>query len=127
MKKILTLTFLLIITNACKSQSNEFSLIGKWLCVEEHGSNGAREFVNPINDGDILVFNTESTVTDKRGIKGVYKLKGDSLQITIPDNERFYILYKFREDFKKFSLTPVTSEYLNICDEGCAFIYEKTE
>lgn len=72
-----------------------------------------------------MIFNTENIVTDKRGIKGVYLLKGDSLQISIPDDERFYILYTFKDEFEKFHLTTVTSEYLNICDEGCAFVYEK--
>ena len=125
MKKVLTLTFLIILTSYCKSQSNGFSLIGKWVCVEEHGSNGAREFISKIKDGDILVFASANTVTDKRGVKGLYNLNGDSLHIAIPNNERFYILQKFKDDFEKISLVPVTSEYKVICDEGCSFIYKK--
>ena len=125
MKKMLSLFLLIIIINSCKSQSNEFTLIGKWICIEEHGSNGADRFISPIKDGDILVFDTDNIVTDKRGIKGLYNLKGDSLHIAIPDNERFYILYKFKDSFDKIALSPVSSEYQIICDEGCAFVYEK--
>lgn len=127
MKKILPLFLLIIITNSCKSQSNEFTLIGKWICIEEHGSNGAHEFISQIKDGDVLVFNTNNKVTDKRGIKGLYNLKGDSLHIAIPDNERFYILYKFKDSFDKIALSPVSSKYQIICDEGCSFIYEKVK
>lgn len=74
-----------------------------------------------------MTFYSNNTVTDKRGIKGLYNLKGDSLHIAIPDNEKFYILYKFKDNFGKISLMPVSSEYQNVCDEGCAFIYEKRE
>lgn len=125
MKKILTLILIMILTNSCKSQSNEFSLTGKWLCVEEHGSNGAREFIKKVKDGEILIFGSDNTVMNKSGIKGLYNLKGDSLHIEIPNNEKFYIITKFKDDFEKVSLTPVTYDYQIICDEGCEFIYEK--
>lgn len=127
MKKILTLFLLMILTNSCKSQSYEFFLTGKWLCVEEHGSNGAREFIKKVKDGEILIFGSDNTVINKRGIKGLYNLKGDSLHIEIPNYEKFYIINKFKDDFEKVSLTPVTSDYQIICDEGCEFIYEKVK
>lgn len=125
MKKVLILLLFTVATNSCKQQSNEFTLIGKWICTEEHGSNGAEQFVRNIKNGDVLLFRTDSTVTDKQGIKGLYNLKGDRLHIDIQGNERFYILYKIKDDFDKISLIPVSPEYQIICDEGCAFVYEK--
>lgn len=121
--KILTLSLLIIICISCKSK--EFSLIGKWICIEEHGNNGANDFIHKIEDGDVLIFDSNNIVTDKRGIKGTYNLKGDSLQIDLPDIPNFYILRKFKDDFDKISLSPRTSDYNIFCDEGCEFIYEK--
>ena len=37
------------------------------------------------------------------------------------------IITKFKDDFEKVSLTPVTFDYQIICDEGCKFIYEKVK
>ena len=127
MKKIVSLIAIAILTNSCASKPTKFSLLGEWQCIEEHGSNGAREFTARIKDGDVLVFSEDNNVTDKKGNKGKYDLHGDSLHIAIPNNERFYFLYKFEDDFEKISLSPVTSEYQIICDEGCAFVYEKTK
>ncbi|HEX8270378.1 MAG TPA: hypothetical protein VF581_10850 [Flavobacterium sp.] len=84
MKKLLILFF--VAFSACANQQKEFSLIGRWLQVEEHGSDGAREFVNKVSDGDYLTFEEGNTVTDKRGHKGSYELNGDSLHIAILQN-----------------------------------------
>ncbi len=125
MKQIVPFVCILFLLGSCKPQSREFSLIGKWVCIEEYGSDGANQFKLKVKDGDVLTFANDNTVTDKKGNKGTYSLQNNRLHIAIPNNERFYILNRFKDDFKKISLIPVTNEYQIICDEGCAFIYNK--
>ena len=125
MKKLLILLLLTFSVFSCKSQSREFSLIGKWVCVEEAGSDGAKKYSSKIENGDVLIFDAGNKVSDKKCRSGFYDLVGDRLHIKIPNNKQFYILNKNKYDFDKLSLIPVTSEYQFVCDEGCEYFYEK--
>jgi hypothetical protein len=125
MKKILTLTFLIILTNSCKSQSNEFSLIGKWQAVESSSSNGAKVFTHKITNGEIFIFDLNNVVKDKLGNIGKYSIQDERLHIELANQDRYYKLYYEKDNPEQIYLNPVTADYQIICDEGCAFVYEK--
>lgn len=126
-KKILFLTTL-ILTLACSAQKKEFSLLGKWKENEEISSDGANKIRIPIENGEILIFEPNNVVKDGQDNEGTYEVKGNHLHIVINQKERFYLFSQYKEDnFEKIFLTPVTTEYKIICDEGCPHIYKKIE
>lgn len=125
MKKILALLLLIIISNSCKSQSSEFSLIGKWQAVESSSSDGAKVFTHKITNGEIFIFELNNIVKDKLGNSGTYSFQDEKLHIELANQDRYYKLYYEKHNSERIFLNPVTSDYQIICDEGCAFIYEK--
>jgi hypothetical protein len=115
----------MVITNSCKSQSNEFSLIGKWQAVESSASNGAKPFTYKITNGEIFMFDLNNIVQDKLGNIGKYSFQNENLHIELANQHRYYKLYYEKDNPKRIFLNPVTSDYQIICDEGCAFVFEK--
>lgn len=106
-------------------------LIGKWKEVKYRGSNGADSFIRKIKNGRILTFEKDgSVIIEKDNIKdkGKYEVHSDKyhtkLHISSPKGDSYYFV-SFKEKDKKMALTPVTSEYEIICDEGCSDIYKK--
>lgn len=127
MKNSIASIFFLLVFSSCLAQTNEFSLIGRWQEVEYQGNNGAQDFIQEIENGRILIFENNSIVKDGNGNKGTYEVKGDSLHITLPKDESFYIFYYDKDNVKRLYLSPVTKNYEIICDEGCALVFEKKE
>lgn len=125
MKKVLNLLLLTVIINSCKSQSNEFTLIGKWQAVESSSSDGAKPFTHKITNGEIFMFDQNNIVKDKLGNIGKYSFQDEKLHIELANQHRYYKLYYEKENPNQIFLNPVTSDYQIICDEGCAFAYEK--
>ncbi|WP_281310131.1 hypothetical protein [Flavobacterium flavigenum] len=77
-----------------------------------------------IENGQILTFEEYSLINDGLGNIGTFKKKGDSLHIMLDNQNKFYRIHLYN---KKLTLTPVTSKYEIICDEGCTYIYTKTD
>jgi len=125
MKKVLIFLLLVIITISCKSQSNEFSLIGKWQAVESSSSDGAKTFTHKVKNGEIFIFDLNNIVKDKLGNIGKYSFQDEKLHIELANQHRYYKLYYEKDNPEQIFLNPVTSDYQIICDEGCAFVYEK--
>lgn len=125
MEKILTLLISILITNSCKAQSNEFSLIGKWQAVESSSSEGANVFTHKITNGEIFIFDLNNIVKDKSGNSGKYSFQDERLHIELVNKDRYYKLYYEKDKPEQIYLNPVTADYQIICDEGCAFVYEK--
>lgn len=125
-KAFLLLTFLFLIFG-CNAQKKEFSLLGKWKQTERLGNDGANDFAVLIENGIIITFESDNIVTDKFGKKGKYEVNGERLFIKFPEREYFYLFYPDKKDSEKMYLSPVTSEYKIICDEGCADAYEKIQ
>lgn len=125
MKKVLILLLFTAATNSCKPQSNEFSLIGKWQAVESSSSDGAKSSKHKITNGEIFMFELNNIVTDKSGNIGKYSFQDEKLHIELANQHRYYLLYYEKDNPKRIFLNPVTSDYQIICDEGCAFVYEK--
>lgn len=148
MKNLLYLSFLFLVVG-CNGQENKTEdivpltndsipfnedfafLIGKWKEVEYRGSNGAESFIKKIKNKQTLTFEKDgSVIIEKDNIKdnGKYEVHSDKynkkLHISSPKGDSFYFV-SFKEKDKKMTLTPVTSEYEIICDEGCSNIYKK--
>lgn len=125
-KKILFLTILILTIGSNAQKKN--SLIGNWKQIEEISSDGANKIRIPIKNGETLIFMNNNIVKDGLGNKGTYEFNGDKLHISLIKNERFYRFYRDNGgNSEKIYLSPVTSEYKIICDEGCAYIYEKID
>ena len=110
------------IAASCSGQK-EFTLLGRWQHVSSIGSDGASKFTQKVENGKVLFFESGDVLKDGAGSKGTYRLHGDSLHLVLPDHEGFYRIYRNKNDFDRISLSPVTSKYEIICDEGCADIY----
>ncbi|MES2574767.1 MAG: hypothetical protein V4572_07480 [Bacteroidota bacterium] len=124
MKKLFTLTCILVVFSNCLAQNESFSLIGNWKEIEYHGNNGAEDYMRKIENGQILTFEEYNLIKDGLGNIGTYKKKGDSLHIMLANQNKFYRIHLYN---KKLTLTPVTSKYEIICDEGCGYIYTKSD
>jgi hypothetical protein len=107
------------------AQNVSFPLIGSWREVEYHGNNGATDYMRKIENGRILIFENNNVVKDGNGNNGIYKINGDSLQILLPKNGRFYRFYYEKSNLNRIGLSPVTEKYEIICDEGCSEVYER--
>ncbi|QDW19245.1 hypothetical protein [Flavobacterium sp. KBS0721] len=127
MKKIVIVFCILILTASCKSQNEDFTLIGKWKPIESTGSNGANKFTTKIEDGNEITFEKNNIVIDHLNNKGKYEFTGDSLHLVFDKEEFYYFCRTDKRNAKKMSLDPVNAEYQFICDEGCSTIYKKTE
>jgi hypothetical protein len=111
---------------SCSTQTEEFTLVGKWKEIEYHGSNGAELFVQKIDNGRIFIFenlNKIDIVTDKLRNVGSYQIKGDSLQISLPNEDNYYQLIHLKNG--NIALSPRTEKYEITCDEGCSYIFKK--
>ncbi|TPD71263.1 hypothetical protein [Flavobacterium microcysteis] len=125
MKKIITCLFLTLVLNSCKSQTKGFTILGKWQAVEYSGSDGAKGFTHKISNGEIFIFEMKNIVKDKLGNIGTYTFQNNKLHIELAEQDRYYTLYYDEINPERIFLNPVTSDYQIICDEGCAFTYEK--
>lgn len=120
MKKMLTVV-LVIFCNTVFSQKTEFSILGKWQKIAENGNDGAHDYTQKVENGEILFFENNSIVKDGIGNSGVYELNEHKLKIKLNEKENYYLAYHDNDDL---ALTPVTSDYQILCDEGCAYIYK---
>ncbi|KFF04776.1 hypothetical protein [Flavobacterium reichenbachii] len=128
MKKIFLFLCIIIVTTGCKSQTEDFSLIGKWKAIESINSNGAKKFHTDIENGNEITFGIDNIVIDHHlNIKGKYEIIGDSLHLIFPKKEFFYFCRTNEWSSKKMFLDPVNDKYQLICDEGCTTIYKKIE
>jgi hypothetical protein len=125
-KNILSISFLVIVSSAF-SQAKEFSLSGKWQEIQNAGNDGAKKYVQKIENGRILIFESNNVLKDTLGNTGNYELKGDSLHFELSNRHYYFRLYQDQLYIHRIAFTPVTKEYEFICDEGCAFIYEQKE
>ncbi len=128
MKNLIILIFACFSTLSCSSKSKEFSLIGKWKEIEYHDSNGADSFVKKVENGRIFIFeesNIFKIIDNQLDDVGTYKVNGDSLRITLPNEEFFYRLFHIKDN--KLAFNPMTEKFEIICDEGCAYVFEKIE
>lgn len=114
--------------------NNDFTfIIGKWKEIEYQGNDGANDYVTKIENGQTITFEKNGKVViEKDNIKdkGKYEILQDNkfynkLHISFP-KRGFYYLFSNQEN-KHLALTPVTSEYQIICDEGCANVYKKID
>ena len=113
--------------NVVSAISNPNFLIGKWKESGYKANDGATSYSTKIESGRIFTFEKDgSIVIEKDNIKekGKYEVKdGKKLRILSSKGESYYrVSLKSNE---KIGLTPVTSDYKIICDEGCMHIYEK--
>lgn len=130
MKNAITLIYFVFILSSCSSPKKEFTLIGKWQKTEYQESsyssnNGTGYYVEKVENGEVLIFINNTIVKDGLGNKGTYELNGNRLHICLNENESFYRFYPDGKDPEKIYLSPLTPEYRIICDEGCAYVYEK--
>mgnify|MGYP006164453869 FL=1 len=126
MKNNILQTIICFFLLSCSSQTKEFSLIGEWKEIEYRGSNGADVFVQKINKGRTFIFektNKVNIIKDGVVIHGDYQIKGDSLQISLPNEDNFFLLFHLENGNLAFN--PMTEKYEIICDEGCAYIFKK--
>lgn len=120
------------VTNNSISFNEDFAfLIGKWKEVEYRGSNGADFLLKRIKNKQRLTFEKDgSVIIEKNNTKekGKYEVHSDEyykkLHISSSKGDSYYLISFIKED-KEMALTPVTSEYEIICDEGCAYVYKK--
>lgn len=106
-------------------------LIGNWKEIEFHGNNGANDYINKIENGQILSFEKDGTATlikNNKKYEGKYVVLNHNknyykLQIIATDNEFYYLFAKLKDN--KLTLTPVNSNFEFICKEGCVSIFEK--
>lgn len=104
-------------------KKDDVAIIGKWQHVSSSGSNGAKMFTNKVKNGNILEFLPSNKVTDNKGLVGFYKLNGEKLEISFDKKVNYYRV--FFNGKKEINLSPVTSDYQIICDEGCSDKYQK--
>ena len=121
-----------ILTNKNFKLNEDFDfLIGNWKEIEFHGNNGANDYINKIENGQILSFEKDGTATlikNNKKYEGKYVVLNhnknyNKLQIITTDNEFYYLFATLEEN--KLTLTPVNSSYEFICKEGCVSIFEK--
>lgn len=101
-------------------------MIGEWREIEYHGSNGADNFVQRIENGRIFIFEEPNKIrTLKDGLISIgnYRINGDSLQTTFLDEENYYILIHLYSG--NLALSPMTEKYEISCDEGCSYVFER--
>jgi hypothetical protein len=129
---ILTLLSLFFILFGCKSQSKEFTLIGKWQLKETiSGNGGGKEYHSNITNGRTFEFKSNGEVINELGKKGKYQLEdenseGTFLKLIFPNSEvEYFNLHSEENDTEKITLNPINSERQLICDCGCSEIYEK--
>ena len=122
--KNLALVFLLAALSSCGFAQTELSIIGRWKLTENHGNDGAHDYVIQVRDGNILIFEKDEVVRDKDGNVGNYKYDGKKLSTTFADGTRHFIVYH-DQDPTKLSLIPVDENYDYICDEGCSSLYRR--
>lgn len=121
------------IINSISLDENYNFIIGKWQEIEYQGNNGAKDYVTKIENGQTITFEKNGNVViEKDNIrdKGKYEVLNhnkynNKLHISSLKREYYYI-FSHRES-KHLFLTPVTSEYQIICDEGCTFVYKKID
>ena len=124
MKKIFISTFFLMLFLDSSAQNKSLSILGEWKEIEYQGNDGANDYITKTENGETLVFEEYQVIKDGLGNFGTFKISGDSLHIILGNKDRFYRIFL---NNKKLELTPVTSKYEIICDEGCAHIYIKPE
>ena len=122
-KSLIFLSFCTVISSGCLSQNQDTSIIGHWQEIEYHGNNGAKDYIQKIENGRVLIFESNQLLKDAVGNKGTYQLKGDSLYTLLGKTEAYYRVYFETNKVKKLALTPVTNKYQFVCDEGCASIF----
>jgi hypothetical protein len=129
---ILTVLCLFLILLGCKSQSKEFTLIGKWQLKETiSGNGGGKKYHSNIFNGRTFEFKNNGEVINELGKKGKYQLEdenseGTYLKLIFPNSEvEYFTLYSEENDTEKIILNPINSERQLICDCGCSEIYKK--
>jgi hypothetical protein len=128
-KKCLFFLLFLLLLNTY-AQDKEFSIIGKWQKTAKSGSDGAHDFTIEIVNGEVLFFQKQNSVTDGFGNVGTYyfegeKYSGAKLKVVFKKSTNYYIVYFDVKNPDEMNLTPVTSDYSIICDEGCSFTYTR--
>ena len=119
------LVFNFLFITICNSYNiKKPSLIGKWQLVETYDSDGVKGMYTPVQNGRIIIFEKRNVVSDGFENKGSYEVHKDHLRISFLQDE-FY-RFGFSDDKPdKLYLSPRTSKYKIICDEGCSEIYQK--
>lgn len=122
-KRNLTLLLLIIFTNII-AQTKEFPIVGNWQMVSLTANNGNHDYTQKVENGQKLFFEDNNIVTDGSGAKGTYEFHENRLKIVL-GTEKYYLAYYDLNDPDKIYLTPVTSNYQIICDEGCHDTYAR--
>lgn len=107
-------------------------IIGKWREIEYHGNNGADDYVNKIENGQILTFEKDGSLliqkdgTTTLGSYEIFPHNEHNLKLHISSSKKeFHYLISNQVNPNYIYLTPVTSDYQIICKEGCGYVYEK--
>jgi len=126
-EKVFLLICITILADRCNFPPKEFTLIGKWKAIESSGSDANKLFEIRIENGNEITFEKGNIAIDKLNNKGTYEAFGDSLHISFPKEEYYYIVNRHKTDPEKMYLTPTDEYYSILCDEGCAFLYKKIQ
>jgi hypothetical protein len=107
-------------------------IIGKWKEIEYHGNNGADDYVNKIENGQILTFEKDGSLliqkdgTTTLGSYEIFPHNEHTLKLHISSSKKeFHYLISNQVKPNYIYLTPVTSDYQFICKEGCGHVYLK--
>jgi hypothetical protein len=111
----------------------QFTLIGKWQNTEFRGNDGAKDYINKIEDGRTYLFQQDGTVKNEINRVGTYQLENDILKISFPELamqslKEETVLYRiFYQDAKQntVSFIPINDKHQFICIEACAEIFER--
>ena len=124
MKVFKLLLLLLFISVSTYGQETDSRFVAKWQQREESGSDGANKYTVPVKNGPVIIFAEDNGVT-YNGAKGKYIIgEGNKLTIDL-EKDKHHFLFSFGKNNTILYLTPVTSGFQIICDEGCADIFYK--
>jgi CarboxypepD_reg-like domain len=107
-----------------KLLENSNNIIGSWKEIEYRGNDGANDYTTKTENETTLNFHEDNVISDGLGNIGTYNIDEKNLHIMLAKQNKFY---RITLEDKMLYLTPVTSKYELICDEGCAYIYIKSE
>ncbi|MBL7705511.1 MAG: amidohydrolase family protein [Taibaiella sp.] len=105
---------------------SQLSIIGKWQNTEFIGHDGAKAYINKIENGRTYTFEENGIVKNLQDNIGIYELKGDSLKISFTNSKtEFYRINYDKSNLNQIAFFPVTEKYQFLCIEGCAELFEK--
>ncbi|MBK5213104.1 MAG: hypothetical protein JJE55_05530 [Flavobacteriaceae bacterium] len=138
MKNVIYATLVFLLLVGCSNDDKTVqknSIIGNWKAEASISSDGAHTYVNPIEDGQTIIFRNDNTFkilnSSLECTSGIYTITENSQQnfnmdiISFVCDNGNLIKYAFTFEERKLLLSFIASDGSTGCDEICAERYVK--